>query len=192
MKPFPDKKYQIILADPPWKYRQGKSMGTQFQGACDRYYNTMDINELCKLRIADITDKDCILFLWATFPQLVEALQLIKAWGFEYKTLGFNWIKLNKDGTPFFGVGYYTKSNGEICLLATKGNPHKFIKDNSISQIIMTQKRKHSSKPTNVREKIVQLLGDRPRIELFARGSKEKDMLGYNEFEGWDVWGNEV
>ncbi len=184
------KKYQIIYSDPPWCYRQGKSMGTQFQGACDRHYNTMSIEELCKLPIANITDDDCMLFLWATFPQLVEALQLIKAWGFEYKTCGFNWIKLNKDGTPFFGVGYYTKSNGEVCLLATKGNPHKFVKDNSISQIIMTQKRKHSSKPPIIREKIVQLLGDRPRIELFAR--KEESLFEHKDWEGWDCIGDDI
>ena len=184
------RKYQIIYADPPWHYRQGKSMGTQFQGACDRHYNTMTIEELCKLSVAKITDKNCILFLWATFPQLKEALQLIEAWGFEYKTIAFNWIKLNKDKTPFFGIGYYTKSNGEVCLLATKGNPHKFVKDNSISQIVMTKRTKHSQKPSEIRNKIVQLLGDRLRIELFAR--KPETLIEDPSWEGWDVWGNEV
>ena len=175
-------KYKIIYADPPWHYRQGKSMGTQFQGACDRHYNTMTIDELCKLPIKKLADKDCILLLWVTFPQLREGLQLIKAWGFEYKTLAFNWIKLNKDGSAFFGIGYYTKSNGEICLLATKGNPHKFVKDNSISQVIFTHKLKHSEKPKEAYTKIERLFGDLPRIELFARHKRQ----------GWDVWGNEA
>jgi len=186
------KKYQIIYADPPWKYKQGKSMGTNFQGACDVKYPTMSIENICKLKVNNIADEDCILFLWATFPQLKEALQLIKAWGFEYKTIAFNWIKQNKNGSPFFGIGYYTKSNGEICLLATKGNPHKFVKDNSISQVIFTEKTKHSEKPEIVRDKIVQLLGDRPRIELFARPNPQNTIFGTNTFDGWDVWGNEV
>ena len=184
------KKYQIIYADPPWHYRQGKSMGTQFQGACDRHYDTLTVDQLCELKVASLADTDCVLFLWATFPQLVEAMQLIKAWGFEYKTCGFNWVKLYQDGSPCFGVGYYTKSNGEICLLATKGSPHKFVTDNSISQMIMSQKTAHSRKPPIARSKIVQLLGDRPRIELFAR---KPDLLFDAEgYEGWDVWGNEV
>ena len=184
------KKYQIIYADPPWHYKQGKSMGTHFQGACDRHYSTMTIKELCELPVKDLSDKDCILFLWATFPQLKEALQLIEAWGFEYKTLAFNWLKKNRDGSPFFGIGYYTKSNGEICLLATKGKPHKFVRDNSISQVVFTGKLKHSQKPALIRNKIVQLLGDRPRIELFAR--KDTALFEGKDWEGWDVWGNEV
>lgn len=81
-----------------------------------------------------------------------------------------------------FGVGYYTKSNAEICLLATRGKPHKLVKDNSISQVIMTPKTKHSRKPIECRERILQMLGDLPRIELFAR----------QKVEGWDCWGNEV
>jgi len=184
------KKYQIILADPPWKYRQGKSMGTNFQGACDAEYDTMPIEDICNLKVNKIADKDCILFIWVTFPQLNEGLKLIKAWGFEYKTIAFNWIKLNKNKTPFFGIGYYTKSNGEICLLATKGNPHKFVKDNTISQVIMTGKTKHSQKPPIVRDKIVQLLGDRPRIELFAR--KEETLFPLKDWDGWDVIGDGI
>jgi N6-adenosine-specific RNA methylase IME4 len=176
------KKYKIIYADPPWHYKQGSSMGSKFQGACDKYYNTMSIEELCKLPVNKLADKNCMLFLWVTFPQLVEGLKLIKAWGFEYKTIGFNWIKQNSNGTPFFGIGYYTKSNGEVCLLAIKGKPHKWVKDNTISQVIFTKKDKHSKKPPIVRNKIIQLLGDLPRIELFAR----------ERIEGWDSWGNQL
>ena len=177
------KKYQIIYADPPWKYRQGSSMGTNFAGAADAQYECMNLNDICLLPVDDLADNQSILFLWVTFPMLREGLQVIEAWGFEYKTVAFTWVKTNANNMGFlFGVGYYTKSNAEICLLATKGNAHQLVRDNSISQMIMTPKQVHSHKPNEVRERIVQLLGDLPRIELFAR----------RKVEGWDCWGNEV
>jgi site-specific DNA-methyltransferase (adenine-specific) len=169
-------KYKIIYADPPWAYR---NMGN-IQAAANAHYSTMSNQDICKLPIGELADDNSILFLWATFPKIQEALDVIKAWGFEYKTVGFTWIKLNKNGTPFFGVGWYTKSNAEVCLIATKGKAPKL--SNSISSIIQTIREKHSKKPDIVREKIVKFCGDLPRIELFAR---EKTL-------GWDVWGNEV
>ncbi len=179
-----NKKYQIILADPPWKYRQGKSMGTNFQGAADRHYSCMSYEDICKLPIKDLADENCILFMWATFPQLKEALAVIEAWGFEYKTLGFLWIKTypNRPFQEVFGVGYYTKSNAEICLLATKGKAHSLVKSNCISQVVPHPRARHSEKPAIIRKKIVQLCGDIPRIELFAR----------EKVEGWSAWGNEI
>lgn len=177
------KKYQIIYADPPWKYRQGSSMGTQFQGAADRHYPCMDYKDICNLPIAELADDPCLLFIWVTFPFLKEGLSVIEAWGFEYKTIAFCWIKTNPIKlTPLFGVGYYLKSNAEPCLLATKGQAHKLVKNNSLSSIIVEPKTKHSRKPIEARNRIVQLTGDISRIELFAR----------NKFDGWDVWGNEV
>jgi len=115
---------------------------------------------------------------------LKEALEVIKNWGFEYKTAGFVWFKTNPKQPlkEFFGIGYYTKSNAEICLLATKGKAHQLVKSNSISQVITAPKSKHSEKPEIVRNKIVQLVGNLPKIELFAR----------EKTDGWDVWGNEV
>jgi site-specific DNA-methyltransferase (adenine-specific) len=177
------KKYQIIYADPPWKYIQGKSMGTNFAGAADAQYDCMPIEDIRALPVYQIAEDKCILFLWATFPMLREALSVIDAWGFEYKTNAFTWVKTNANNMGFlFGIGYYTKSNAEICLLATRGNAHSLVKDNSISQMIMTPKMAHSRKPSEVRERIVQLCGDIPRIELFAR----------RKVKGWDCWGNEV
>jgi len=177
------KKYQVILSDPPWLYRQGKSMGTNFQGAADAQYSCMDYRDICKLPVKDIADDRCILFLWATFPQLKEALAVMDAWGFSYKTVAFVWMKTNKNnGAPFFGIGYYTKSNAEVCLLGTKNNAHTLVKDNTISQIIITPKTKHSEKPKEVRDKIVQLCGDVPRIELFAR----------EKVDGWDAVGFDI
>lgn len=176
------KKYKIIYADPPWAYRDKRNKHPRLCGGALSHYKTMSIQEIKNLPIKDITEENCMLFLWATFPNLQEALDVIKAWGFKYKTLGFSWIKTNKNnGKPFFGIGYYTKSNCEVCLIGVKGKP--MVIDNSVSSVIMEAKQEHSKKPTLIRNKIVQLCGDLPRIELFAR---EKVV------EGWDVWGNEV
>jgi len=170
------KKYQIIYADPPWAYRK---MGN-IQATANAYYQTMTNEDICKLPVGEIVAENSILFLWATFPKIQEALDVIKAWGFEYKTVGFTWIKKNKNGRNFFGVGWYTKSNAEICLIGTKGKPPKI--SNKISSIIETIRQEHSKKPDIVRDKIVKFCGDLQRIELFAR----------QKTEGWDVWGNEI
>ena len=190
MCPIKEKKYQIIYADPPWKYRQGKSLGTNFQAAADRHYPCMDYREICKLPIKDLVDEKCILFLWATFPMLREALEVIKEWGFEYKTVAFTWLKTypKQSFKAVFGIGYYTKSNAEVCLLATKGQAHKLVKSNSVSQVIITSRKfKHSEKPQEARDKIIELVGDLPRIELFARQKTEGwDCLGY-DIDGKDI-----
>lgn len=170
------KKYKIIYADPPWRYARSK-----VQGAAEKHYPTMSIEELCALPVKEIADKDCILFLWATFPQLKEALQLIKAWGFTYKSVAFVWLKQNrKSPTWFYGLGFWTRGNAEICLLATKGHPKR--QSNKVHQFIISPVEQHSKKPDITREKILALMGDLPRIELFAR----------QHTPGWDVWGNEI
>jgi len=170
------KKYKIIYADPPWAYR---NMGN-IQATANAQYLTMQNEDICQLPVKEIADDNSILFLWATFPKIQEALDVMKAWGFEYKTVGFVWIKKNKNGSNFFGVGWYTKSNAEVCLIGVKGKAPKI--SNSISQIIETQREKHSKKPDIVRDKIVEFAGDVPRIELFAR----------QRFQGWDLYGNEA
>lgn len=171
-----DKKYEIIYADPPWQYNDRK-----VRGGTDHHYQTMSIEEICRLPVKDITSDDCVLFLWTTYPMLQEALNLVEAWGFKYKTIGFQWIKLNKSGKgKFFGMGRWTRGNTEPCLIAIKGKPKRI--NASISQIIESPISDHSKKPGIVRKKIVSLMGDLPRIELFARQSAR----------GWDSWGNEV
>ena len=171
-----DKKYNIIYADPPWSYKDKKC-----NGACEFHYSTMDIKDICKLPIQGITNKDCVLFLWVTYPMLKEAMELIEAWGFKYKTIGFQWVKQNKSGNGFFfGLGRWTRGNTECCLIATKGKPKRV--DNSVGQLIISPLQEHSKKPNEAREKIVKLMGDIPRIELFARQYSD----------GWDCWGNEV
>ena len=104
----------------------------------------------------------------------------MEAWGFRYVTVAFNWFKVNKSGTPFFGVGYYTKSNSEIALLGIKGKMKPV--SNYVSQVVISPREEHSKKPDSVRDKIIELFGEKPRIELFARQSTP----------GWNVWGNEV
>lgn len=171
-----EKKYTVIYADPPWRYQQ-KSLS----GAAENHYPTMSIQELCELPVGELADKDSMLFLWTTFPMLSEALQLIKAWGFTYKTVAFVWVKQNKKSpTWFYGLGFWTRSNAEICLLAKRGKPKR--NSASVHQLIIAPVEKHSKKPDETRKRIEQLMGDVPRVELFAR----------QKSEGWDVWGNEV
>lgn len=175
-----DKKYSIIYADPPWAYKQGNNH-PRWAGDALKHYPTMDIETIKALPVGHLADKDCILYLWATFPNIQLALDTIKAWGFKYKTVGFTWVKLNKKNKkPFFGIGYYTKSNAEICLIATRGKTWKLT--NSISSVLLEPIEGHSKKPDKVRDLIVQLSGNLPRIELFAR----------QRADGWDAWGNEV
>ena len=170
------KKYSVIYADPPWQYAQ---MG--LHGAAAKHYPTMGIDELCTLPVADLAATDCVLFLWATFPQLPNALRLIKAWGFTYKSVAFVWLKKNRKTEGwFYGLGFWTRSNAEICLLATRGHPKR--QAANVHQFIISPIDAHSKKPEEAREKIIALTGDVPKIELFARQSPP----------GWDVWGNEV
>ena len=141
----------------------------------------MPLEDIKNLPIGDITEKDAILFLWCTFPCLEMGLAVIKAWGFKFKTVGFNWIKQNRKGVGWFmGFGHYTRANGEICLLATRGKGVHVIKKN-MSQLLVTPLTVHSEKPAITRDKIVELVGDHPRIELFARKTAS----------GWDAWGND-
>lgn len=150
-----------------------------------QHYDTMDTDEICNLPIRDIATDDCLLFLWATFPNIKEAIKVMEAWGFIYKTAAFVWIKNNKkSNTYFWGMGAYTRANAEVCLLGISKNTKakQVIKRNDIHQIINTPVETHSKKPDIVRKKIVQLCGDVPRIELFAR----------EVYDGWDCIGNEI
>jgi N6-adenosine-specific RNA methylase IME4 len=139
------------------------------------------LKDIKELPLDDITEDNCVLFLWATYPQLKEALEVIDAWGFKYKTVAFTWVKRNKKSDSWFwGLGHWTRANAEICLLATKGNIKRI--NASVHQVIDTKIQSHSQKPEEARIRIVELMGDFPRIELFAR----------NRYRGWDIWGDEV
>ena len=179
-----DKKYNIIYADPPWSYTN-KGSETGKRGMAAYHYNTMEETEISNLPIQKICKENSILFLWATFPNIQKALNVIKSWGFIYKTAAFVWIKKNKKSDSlFWGMGAYTRANAEVCLLgiSSKTKAKDLIKTHSIHQIIQSPIREHSRKPDEVRDKITELCGDLPRIELFAR----------QQVEGWDCWGNEV
>ena len=181
------KKYQIIYADPPWSYND-KMNGHSF--SLDHEYITQDLNWIKNLSVQDITAKDCVLFMWVVNPILPEAFEVIDAWGFKYKTVAFCWQKITNKGTYISNLGRWTMGNIELCLLATKGSPKRITKN--IKQLVISERTEHSKKPDIVRKRIVELMGDLPRIELFTRGNREKDMFEFNKFEGWDLWGNEV
>ncbi len=168
------------MCDCPWDYRVWSKKGKGSRSATN-HYNTMTIEDLCALPVHMIAERDCILFFWVTFPNLIEGLKVLKAWQFEYKTCGFTWIKENRKSPGWFvGLGHYTRSNAELCLIATRGHPKRISK--SVRQIVTAPIDKHSKKPDCIRDRIVELCGDLPRIELFAR----------QKVDGWDALGNEI
>ncbi len=171
-------KYQLIYADPPWSYRDKCHSGKR--GAMYKY-PVMALEDIMRLPVNELADDDCLLAMWWVPPQPAEALKVVEAWGFEFKTMkGFSWHKLTKHGKSHFGMGNYTRANTEDCLFAIKGRPKRI--SASVRQFIEAPRRAHSQKPDEARDRLVELMGDVPRIELFAR----------HKFPGWDVWGNEV
>lgn len=169
-------KYQVIYADPPWRYQRKR--GT---GVAENHYPTMSMEELCALPVQNLADRDCALFLWVTLPMLREVWSVIESWGFQFKTVAFVWIKQNrKSSSLFWGMGFWTRSNAELCLLAVRGHPKRY--SAGVHQVIMSHIEAHSKKPEEARRRIEQLMGDVPRIELFAR----------RKSPGWAVWGNEL
>lgn len=188
---LPSKRYNIIYADPPWRFETYSEGGKE--KSPDKHYNCMNIEDIYNLPVQDITNEDCMLFIWVTFPLLQEGFETIKRWGFSYKTCAFVWVKTKKTYSinqssflpedsfeSFWGLGYWTRSNAELCLLAKKGSISRQSK--SVHQLIYDPVREHSRKPDSTRDKIVELVGDLPRIELFAR----------QRHNGWDAWGNEI
>jgi N6-adenosine-specific RNA methylase IME4 len=170
------KKYQIIYADPPWQYKdKSKSHG----GGAESHYSTMSIKDICELNIP--SENDSVLLLWVTYPMLPEGLDVMKSWGFCYKTVAFTWVKTTGDNSPLMGMGRYTRANAEICMLGIKGKGCKR-NDASIRNVQFYPRLEHSRKPNQFRNEIVKLFGDISKVELFAR----------HKVNGWDCWGNEV
>ena len=174
-----EKRYNIVLADPPWSYRDKCTAGER--GAVYKY-QTMELDKVKELPVCQLAADNCVLFLWATMPMLPEALSVVKAWGFTYKTIGFGWVKTNKKETSTlaWGMGNWSRSNLEVCLLGIKGKPKRA--SAGVHSVVIRPRMEHSRKPPEVRDRIVQLCGDLPRIELFAR----------DRGLGWDVWGDEI
>ena len=177
--PLPKGKFNIIYADPPWEYNDTKGNNPDYAGIT---YPTMKPEAIARMPIGDISADICILFIWVTMPMLDVCFNVIHSWGFEYKTCGFVWVKTKQNclEADSRGIGHYTKSNAELCLIATKGQFQR--KQKNVEQIIYSSRQKHSQKPVETRERIVDLCGDLPKIELFAR----------KKTDGWTVYGNEL
>ena len=176
-------KFDIVYADPPWKYNSRANHKTRFRGGACGHYDLMTMKDIKDIPVNDIISDNAVLFLWCTFPYLKDQLEVFNSWGFEYKTVGFTWIKTNPKNTkPFFGVGYYTKSNAEVCMLGTRG---KVLKPavNTISSVVISPRMEHSSKPVIIRELINTLYPDYNKVELFARPPL---------VDGWTMLGNEI
>lgn len=176
--------YAAIHADPPWYFRNYSEKGTG-RNACS-HYDCMEFEDIACLPVRDMAAKDCALFLWVTDPMLPKAFELIETWGFEYKTVAFYWVKVNKGADfnkltldDFFtGLGYWTRANAEQCLLATRGHPGRNAKD--VRRLLIDRRREHSRKPDETFRRIEKLVGG-PYLELFARETRK----------GWDAWGNQ-
>lgn len=182
--PLPDRRYSVIYADPPWSYSQG-GKGKSSHGIAKQHYETMTTADICALPVPSICAEGAACFMWATFPNIAEAIKVMEAWEFRYVTAAFVWVKKNrKSGGNFWGLGAYTRANAEVCLLgvAPGFKAKERIRSHRVHQIIEAPFEGHSKKPEATRERIVELLGDVPRIELFAR----------QRVDGWDAWGNEA
>lgn len=186
--------YGAILADPPWHFKTYNEKGRKrspdwkpFKGSPSQHYDTMSTEDIVALPLADLAADNCCLFMWVSWPMLPDAMKLIDAWGFEYKTCGFDWMKahagqidmLRDDSDVLMGMGYWTRANSEPCLLATRGKPKRL--SAAVRQGIIEPRREHSRKPDCVHGRIEKLVAG-PYLELFARAPRA----------GWDVWGNET
>ena len=177
--------YKLLYVDPPWAYRNGG------RGAACNHYGTAPDAALARMPIGQLGAADSVMFMWGTWPTLPVNLATMAAWGYEYKTLGFLWVKTNKkSGTPFWGGGFWTRSNTEFCLLGVRGDirrvsagVHQLVDtwDEQEDLVLRAPTSEHSAKPSEVRDRIVQLMGDLPRIECFARERTPK----------WDAFGND-
>lgn len=186
MKSLPQNRFGAILADPPWRYEVWAE-DSQKSRLASAHYDVMRTEDIAALPIGDLAASDSVLFIWITWPQLLEALEVIRAWGFSYKTCAFAWLKAHANQLEMFrddadaqvGMGYWTRANSEVCLLATKGKPKRLNAD--VRQGIIAPRREHSRKPDGIHERIERLVSG-PYLELFARQQRE----------GWVCWGNEA
>jgi N6-adenosine-specific RNA methylase IME4 len=183
---LPKGHFGAIYADPPWGFQtwSGPEKKVASRGTVAPY-QTMEMSDLAALPVADLAAPDCCLFMWIVWPTLPDALRLIEAWGFTYKTCAFCWLKADQyrlfalEEDVRMGLGYWTRSNSEVCLLATRGKPKRV--DNSVRQGIIEPIRQHSRKPDCAAARVEQLVAG-PYLELFARTQRP----------GWTVWGNQT
>jgi N6-adenosine-specific RNA methylase IME4 len=177
---FVGRQYQVVYADPPWHFKTRSKTG-QDRSPCNKY-RTMSVDEIAAMPIPEIAAKNAVLFLWVYGPLFDEAFKVISAWGFQYKTTAFNWIKITKSTPhrPRLGLGFFTRKQSEICLLGTRGKPPRPMA-RGVPEVILAPRREHSRKPNEAYKRIEQMYGG-PRIELFARSTRP----------GWDCFGDEI
>lgn len=194
-------KYSVLYVDPPWAYNDKNANGAR--GASFKY-SVLKPKQIIALPMQNVMADDCAVFLWTTAPMLPEAIKALEAWGAPYRTIAFNWVKTNKTWSreaamsavaadPWqwlatftkFGLGHWTRSSAEFCLLGVRGRPKRAGK--SVRQAIFAPALEHSAKPPEVRDRIVELMNDVPRLELFARDRA----IGWDatglEYDGHDV-----
>ena len=172
-------KFEIIYCDPPWDYKgqkQHNGKGGKDTGSASTHYGTLKLKQLKTIPVNEIAADDSLLFMWVTSPHLDQGIDLIRAWGFKYSTIGFVWNKVRVNPS------FYTMSQCEICLIAKKGRIPKPRGARNIRQYIEEKRGKHSKKPEQTRKRIEDMFPTQSKIELFAR----------RPCDGWYYWGNEV
>lgn len=173
-------KYNIIYADPPWTFKTYSDKGKD--RSPEQHYDCMTLDDIKNMPVSDVAADDAAIFLWVYEPLLKEGIEVMEAWGFEYKSIAFNWVKQNKKSDSLFvGLGYTTRKGMELCLYGRRGKalPRH---DKGVRQVVVDRIREHSRKPDRIREDIVRLYGDLPRLEMFGR----------TKIDGWDVFGNQI
>lgn len=168
---LPEGIYNLILADPPWRYNFSNSS----KRAVENHYDSMSLDDICALKVAELAARDCVLFLWATIPKLPEAFRVLEAWGFAYKSAAV-WRKSG------MGMGYWWRVDTELLLTATRGEPKPPAPQERVSNVIDAAKGRHSEKPAAVWDLLERLYPEAKRLELFCREPRP----------GWDIWGNEI
>jgi N6-adenosine-specific RNA methylase IME4 len=170
---LPREHFRVALIDPPWSFRTWSAKGKS--KSADRHYACQTLENIIALPVSQLMADDAVMFLWVIQSHLPQGLRVIEAWNFTFKTVGFIWIK------PRLGMGFHTRAGAELCLLATRGKGYQR-QDKGVRQVVLADVREHSRKPDEVIHRIDRLVGDVPRIELFAR----------EQTPGWSVWGDQV
>ena len=179
---------RIVYADPPWSFKTFSDEGKD--RAPEQHYQTMTIDDICAIPVKEWVADDALLYIWAYQPLLPETFTVMEAWGFKYTTIGFIWVKINGGQDRLFyaqedvrkSLGYYTRAGGEICLIAKRGKGIPGRLSKSEAQVVLSPLREHSRKSDEIAESIVEMHGDIPRLEMFARTPRK----------GWELFGNET
>jgi N6-adenosine-specific RNA methylase IME4 len=181
--PLPQLKADVLYIDPPWDFKTRSDKGKGKSPEANGHYPVMSFNDIKKLDVQSVTADDAIVFVWTTGPFLEKTFEVLKAWDLTYKTMGFSWLKLNRKSPGLFmGGGYHTRSNGEFCLLSSRGKGIKRV-NASVRMAILEPVGAHSAKPLRIKDDIRKLYGtDQTYLELFAR----------ERTNGWHAWGADV